>query len=149
MVGLGDFSKSLKAISLKKGSVFKMELFSEDGVTPKNEGDKSRDKYFVVLGIDGNKISVCSTLINTEINPKRFNAIGMYQHLIYASDYDFLKGKDRYVDCYKLIEISYDRILDNADYIGVVKDEHLNEIIELLRKAPLITENKLKKYDLL
>ena len=66
MVGLGEFSKNLKTLSLKRGSVFQMELFPKDGVTPKNEGDISRNKYFVVLGIDGNRISVCSTLINTD-----------------------------------------------------------------------------------
>ena len=47
---LGDFSSKLKGMSIQQGSVFRMTLFPKDGVTPKNEGDKSRTKYFVVIG---------------------------------------------------------------------------------------------------
>ncbi len=148
MVGLGDFSKNLKTLSLKRGSVFKMELLPKDGVIPKNEGDKSRNKYFVVLGIDGNKVSVCSTLINTDINQKMFTWIAPYQHKILASDYEFLKGKDRYVDCFSFLEIDYDRILEAAEYKGTIKEEHMEEIIELLKTAPRVKANKLKKYGL-
>lgn len=147
MVELGDISKKLKILSLKRGSVFRMELFPQDGVTPKNKGDKSRTKYFVVLGVDGNKVSVCSTLINSEINPKRYNWIGPYQYLISASKYNFLEHKDRYVDCYQYIDLKYDKILDNAEYIGIIDEEDIVEIIKLLKSAPLIN-NEIERYNL-
>ena len=51
-MNLGDFSSQLKGLSITPGSVFRMILFPKDGVTPKNEGDKSRTKYFVVIGKD-------------------------------------------------------------------------------------------------
>ena len=148
MVGLGEFSKNLKTLSLKRGSVFQMELFPKDGVTPKNEGDISRNKYFVVLGIDGNRISVCSTLINTDINQKMFNWIAPDQHKILASDYEFLNGKDRYVDCFTFLEIDYDRILETAEYKGTINEGHMAEIIDLLKTAPKVKTNKLKQYGL-
>lgn len=149
MVVFGEMSRGLKVLTIKRGSVFKMNLLPEDGIVPKNIEDKSRDKYFIILGVDGNRISVCSTLINSEINSKLFNIIGEYQHQIYAEEYDFLNGKDRYVDCYKLIELDYSKILNNGEYIGTVKDELVKEIVDIVRKAPLITEYKLKKYGLL
>lgn len=149
MVVFGEMSRGLKVLTIKRGSVFKMNLLPEDGIVPKNIEDKSRDKYFIILGVDGNRISVCSTLINSEINSKLFNIIGEYQHQIYAEEYEFLNGKDRYVDCYKLIELDYGKILNNGEYIGTVKDELVKEIIDIVRKAPLITEYKLRKYGLL
>lgn len=36
--------------ALVVGSVFKMTLSKEEGVTPKNPGDVTRDKLFVVIG---------------------------------------------------------------------------------------------------
>ena len=51
MIDLGS-NRKLKALALKTGSVFRMTLYPEDGITPKNTNDKSRDKYFVVIGID-------------------------------------------------------------------------------------------------
>ena len=60
----------------------------------------------------------------------------------------FLKGKDRYVDCFSFLEIDYDRILEAAEYKGTIKEEHMEEIIELLKTAPRVKANKLKKYGL-
>ena len=148
MVGLGDFSKNFKALLLKRGSVFQMELFPKDGVVPKKEGDKSRNKYFVVLGVDGEKISVCSTLINTDINRKMFNWIAPYQLKINAADYEFLNGEDRYVDCFTFFEIDYERILESAEYKGAINEEHMVEIVKLLKTAPKVKANKLIKYGL-
>ena len=140
-------SKALKTLSLKRGSVFKMELSPKEGVIPKNKGDVTRTKYFIILGIDNGQVMVCSVLINTLINPKLFNIIGEYQHLISAEEYEFLNGKDRYIDCTKLIELRYNKILENAEYIGAVKEDLINEIIELLHKSPFIKDTILKAYN--
>lgn len=141
-------SKALKTLSLKRGSVFKMELGPKDGVTPKNKEDVSRTKYFIVMGVDNGRVMVCSVLINSQINPKLFNIIGEYQHLINSSDYKFLNGKDRYIDCTKLIELQYNRVLDNAEYIGIVSEDLIKEIIDLLHKSPFIKPRVIREYNL-
>lgn len=143
-----ETSKALKILSIQKGSVFRMELKPTDGVTPKHLGEKSRDKYFIIVGIDKGKITVCSTLINTEINKKLFNIIAPYQHQINASEYEFLNGRDRYINCFRLIELDYNRIIEEAEYIGIIKPELLQELLSLLRKSPQIKPEQLKRFQL-
>ena len=141
-----DSIVKFKALSIKPGSVFKMTFYPEDGIVPKNVGDKSRDKYFAIIGIDQDSVLVGSVLINTEINPKMFMKIATLQHRILPDDYDFLGGKERYIDCSSLFEIKYDRALYDADYIGILKEDDLSEIIRLTLTSPFIKKGKLKKY---
>ena len=56
---------ALKHLAVHVGSVFKMTLYPEDKVTPKNPGDISRDKYFVVIGKTEDSLVVGSLLINS------------------------------------------------------------------------------------
>ena len=86
--------EALKGLSIQRGSVYFMRFYPSDGVRPKNPGDKYRDKYFVILGKDDEGNLVALSLINTEINESLYNRICPYQHLLYSSDYSFLKGKD-------------------------------------------------------
>lgn len=64
-MALGDLS-TLKALSIDVGSVFKMTLTPKDGIKPKNEGDSSRDKYFVIIGKTEDSVIIGSLLINSE-----------------------------------------------------------------------------------
>lgn len=138
----------LKRMSLVPGSVFRMELFPADGITPKNEGDVSRNKYFVILGIDNDSILVGSVLINSEINSSLIRVIAPYQHCIYPEDYDFLNDKFRYVDCYLIKELSFDRIVSSAEYIGIINETDLSRIKELAVSSPANRPNVLKRYGL-
>ena len=81
-MNLGDLSSQLKGIFIQPGSILKMTLFPKDGVTPKNAGDTSRTKYFVVIGKDENSILVGSLLINSDINTNMAKIIAPYQHCI-------------------------------------------------------------------
>lgn len=117
-MNLGDFSSQLKGLSITPGSVFRMILFPKDGITPKNEGDISRTKYFVVIGKDKDSILVGSLLINSEVNANLINAIAPYQHCIYPEDYSFLGGKYRFIDCYRIKELQFNSIIESAEYIG-------------------------------
>lgn len=139
----------LKRMSLVPGSVFRMELFPEDGVTPKNDGDVSRNKYFVVLGIDNDSILVGSVLINSEINSSLIRVIAPYQHCIYPEDYEFLNDKFRYVDCFLIKELPFERILSSADYIGIINEADMSKIKELAVMSPANRPNVLKRYGLM
>lgn len=103
---------SLKELSIRPGSVFYMRFYTEDNVVPKFAGDGHRDKYFVILGKDSDGSYIALSLINSEINSNLKSRIGLYQHQIKQEDYYFLQGKDRFVDCYSIKEVSASRILE-------------------------------------
>lgn len=142
----GEFSNQLKGISIQRGSVFKMTLYPKDGVTPKNEGDKSRTKYFVVLGKDAESILVGSLLINTEVNINMVRVIAPYQHCIYPKDYPFLGDKYRFIDCYSIKELQFDKIISDGEYIGTISDVDMIKAISLANSSPVNKPFVLKKY---
>lgn len=147
-MALGDLS-ALKALSVDVGSVFKMTLSPKDGIKPKKDGDISRDKYFVIIGKAQDSVIIGSLLINSEINDRLFTLIGPYQHCIYPDQYEFLNGKERYIDCYKIKEFEYIRILQDAEYIGHIDSNDIYEAINLSKSSPANNNQTLKKFDLL
>lgn len=144
---LGNIEE-LKALSVEPGSVFRMEFFPSDGVVPKDDGDDSRYKYFIIIGKDAEGNYIALTLINTEINKKLEARIGPYQHMIFAAEYPFLKGKDRYIDCYKLKEVTIERIINDAEYIATISDTLLKEIKRLAISSPTIAQVTIDQYSL-
>lgn len=145
---LGDV-QALRSLVLKVGSIFRMTLLPEDGVIPKNLGDVDRTKYFVVLGIDDDSILVGSVLINSRINDRLFTVIGPYQHRICQMHYTFLTKEESYIDCYRIKEIGYDRILSEAEYVGLLDENDLADIISLTVSSPANKKLVLMKYHLL
>ena len=73
----------------------------------------------------------------------------MVGSILINSNNEFLNGKDRYIDCSELFEIRYDRILSCAEYIGVIDEKRLYDIINLVKISPYIRKGTLKKYMLL
>lgn len=144
---LGDV-QALRSLVLKVGSIFRMTLLPEDGVIPKNLGDVDRTKYFVVLGVDDDSILVGSVLINSRINDRLFNIIGPYQHRIIQEDYDFLTKAESYIDCYRIKEIGLDSILSDAEYIGVLEEADVADVMSLAVSSPANRKLVLKKYHL-
>lgn len=145
---LGDIDV-LKAHAINVGSVFKMRLYPEDGVKPKNEGETYRDKRFVIIGKAQDSVLVGSLLINSEINGNLFTKIGPYQHCIYPDQYEFLDGQERYIDCYKIFEFDFNRILDTGDYVGQITPNDIGEAIKSAKDSPVNNAYTLKKFNLL
>ena len=143
---LGDFCAAFKGMSVQSGSVFRMTLYPKDGVTPKNEGDVSRTKYFVVIGKDEDSILVGSLLINSDVNINLVRAIAPYQHCIYPKDYAFLGDRHRYIDCYRIKELSFNQIIETAEYIGTILPTDLEKAIDLANASPVNKPLTLKKY---
>lgn len=146
-MALGDIDV-LKALSVEPGSVFRMELFPTDGVVPKDNNDDSRYKYFIIIGKNAAGNYIALTLINTDINPKLQNIIGPYQHMIFASEYPFLNGRDRYVDCYKIKEVTTERVINEAEYIANVSNSFLEEVRKLAISSPTISQATIDQYSL-
>lgn len=145
---LGDLAE-LKALAVEVGSVFKMTMYPTDNVTPKRPGDGSRDKYFVVIGKTKDSVVVGSLLINSNINSRLFNIIGPYQHCISPATYSFLNGKERYVSCYEIKKFPTERLIEKAEYIGVISQEDLDASIELAKKSPINDRRTLKMFNLI
>lgn len=145
---LGEIA-ALKRYSIDVGSVFKMTLYPQDGVTPKNEGESSRNKYFVIIGKTTDGIVVGSLLINTNINDNLKDVIGPYQHCIHPDQYDFLNGKDRYIDCYRIKELTFERLLKGGIYIGQIETDDIAEVTKLVKASPVNNRHTLKKFSLL
>lgn len=145
---LGDFTE-LKALAIEVGSVFRMTMYPEDKVTPKKKGDTSRDKYFVVIGKTEDSVVVGSLLINTNINSRMFNLIAPYQHCISPASYSYLDGKERYISCYEIKKFPAERVVEKAEYIGLLNLEDVNASIELAKKSPVNDKRTLKMFNLI
>ena len=85
------------------------------------------------------------------IVPKHEGDVSRHKYfvvLIDPEEYDFLNGKFRYVDCYCIKELPYQRIMDTADFIGTINDSDMVTITELATKSPVNKPVLLKKYGL-
>lgn len=142
---LGDLGP-LKEKLIKRGCIFRMTFYPSDGVTPKNPGDVSRNKYFTILGVSDNKILVGCFLINTDINRSLARVLTPYQLCIKASDYDFLGGKDRYLDCYQIKKLEFFRVLEEAEYVGELLEKDIEWAEHLANESILNTDDDLKEF---
>lgn len=137
--------------TLSVGSVYRMKLTKNEGVKPKNKEDDSRNKYFVILGFDdvGNVIGF--VLINTHVNEELSDVIKDLHYPIKASQYPFL-GKDRFVDCSELKEISKDKFVEmfsGEKEKGQILSDDLDCIIGAVNTSPKVTVKQLKKFGLI
>lgn len=133
-------------VSVKVGSIFRVRLSQEDGVTPKNPGDTDRAKYIVVLGVDNDVVLAGYLLINSTINPRLFIEIGPYQHCIYSKDYPFMTKDISYIDCFQVKEVRLSKLISEARMVGTMLPEDLSEAIQLTSISPGNRKAILKKY---
>ena len=143
---LGD-DLALKGAMIRPGSVFRMTLTEEDGITPKG-GYSTRVKYFVIAGVDkeGNYVGV--SLINTDVNIRFARMIAPFQLCIYPDRSSFLNGKYRYVDCYSIKHINRLRILQEAKYIAQLEEMDLDKVKRLLKASPTMDAKTIQQYGL-
>jgi hypothetical protein len=135
--------------ALGVGSVFKMTLSKEEGVTPKNPGETTRDKFFVVIGFDENKI-IGALLINSKINANLPDSLKDLQYPISASDYDFLRHNS-HVDCSSIKSIRIEKFKEQFDWrnsFSPIKEEDLELIIGAVKESPSVTPKVLKRFGL-
>lgn len=153
MAALGELLSGTSRQSLlsviQRGDVIRMELTPEEGVKPKNEGDESRNKYFIVLGKTADGQLIGFVLINTNINQNLSLPLKNLHYPLSAARYPFL-GKTRYVDCAQLKEIALDKFSDRyrCQSFGKIDDEDLLHISEAVKSSPLETKKHLRRFGL-
>lgn len=144
----GDSKQNLLS-TIQRGDVIRMEMTSEEGVKPKNAGDESRNKYFIVLGktTDGKLIGF--VLINTNVNQNLSASLKNLHYPLSASKYPFLK-KNRFVDCAKLKEITIENFTNRykCQSFGQIDSDDLDFITEAVVSSPLETVKHLRKFGL-
>lgn len=145
-----DQLQRLATGTINPGDVYRMELTPSEGVKPKNEGDSSRNKYFIVMGVTTDGFLIGFVLINSEINQNISARARASHYKILASDYPFLQ-KDRYVCCGELKEIHttdfFQRFRSGA--VGTIKPDHLEAIRGIIAMSANVSARVLKGYGII
>lgn len=143
---LGRLAKS----TIAKGSVYRLKLTEAEGVKPKNAGDDSRNKFFIVMGTAEDGTVIGFVLINSSVNahiPQRLRSL---HYLLRAEDYPFLIV-DRYACCGELKTIDttefFSRFKDDA--VGQISEEHLDVISSLLASSDDVPAALLRSFDII
>lgn len=137
--------------TIEVGNVYRLHLGDEEDVKEKHIGDSGRNKYIIILGTSETEMLCGSVLINSEINK------GLPQHikdrhiLIKAENYAFLKGKDRYVDCSSIKEISYSKFQKffERSFKGKMLENDMDIIISNVIDYENAQPKQLKRFSLI
>lgn len=126
-----ELKRHLLVSAVREGDVFRMHLGDEEGVKGKNSGDDGRNKYFVIIGHDSEGNALGFVLINSEINKDLPVKRKEMHYPLYAKDYSFLEGKDRFVDCsdFKVIfQKKFTQLFGSQTSKGQICESDLNYI---------------------
>lgn len=132
----------MKSEDLKAGTVVYMPLNREDGlvIDPKY---KTRNKFFVIIGITEKGDIIGSVLINTK--PAVYNdEIVKCQYLLLQRNYSMIINHDSWIDCSELFVFERQRIIKEGERHGSINAKDFDIIINIIRDTPLIS-NKIKR----
>lgn len=108
-------------------------------------------KFFVVMGVSEDKI--CGFFfINSNVHPAIFNKQELLnlQYPLRHLDYPFLKY-DSFLNASSVIERKLSDISEGirnrtTSVIGRMKDEHVNDVLEMVRNSKAISEHHKKMF---
>lgn len=142
----GDALLRIAATSIKVGDVYEITMTEANGIKPK-PGDKSRDKYFIVLGFDSNGIAYGGVIINSRINQNLPGYIKMYHLPIKHSKYPFLRY-DSFVDCVQL-KVAYPNKFNEWNYLGQIESDDVELIIGTIKESPRESTEHLAQFGII
>lgn len=147
---LSGSSKQNLLSTIERGDVIRLKLTPDEGITPKNEGDDSRNKYFIVLGKTSDGKLIGFVVINSQINKNLSEPLQQLHYPLAVSKYAFLL-KNRYADCGELKEITLDNFADryNCRSFGKIDEEDLRLITEAVKTSPKETKKHLREFGLI
>ena len=128
------------ADSIKRGDILLSEF---DGIDHR--------KFFVVMGVSEDKI--CGFFfINSNIHPAIFNKPEQMnlQYPLRHQDYPFLKY-DSFLCASSVIERKVSDISEGiqnrtTSVVGRMKDEHINDVVEMVKASKVISERHKKMF---
>ena len=139
-----DSIKAIAKNTVKVGDVYRIKMDERNGIKPK-AGDKSRNKYFIVLGFDSEGNAYGGVIINSEINPNIPQSMKNCHLHIECSKYSFL-DHDSYVDCSKL-KIANIEKFGKWQYLGFFSLEDV-QLITTIQGSPNETKEHLAMFGL-
>ena len=140
-----DSIKAIAKNTVKVGDVYRIKMDERNGIKPK-AGDKSRNKYFIVLGFDSEGNAYGVVIINSEINPNIPQSMKNCHLHIECSKYSFL-DHDSYVDCSKL-KIANIEKFGKWQYLGFFSLEDVQLITTTIQGSPNETKEHLAMFGL-
>lgn len=144
---LGTQADKLAQDNINVGDVHFLNLDKRNGITPKN-GDKNRDKYFVVLGFDEEGNIIGGVVINSNINYKLSSEITDYYLPIKVDQFPFLKY-DSFVNCSNII-IAKRSKFNKDTYRGTISDVEIMEVIvNTLKESPTVNKKQLEEFGII
>lgn len=144
---LGNVADKLTQDNLKIGDVHMLVLDKSNGITPK-DGNKTRNKFFVVLGFDKEGNVIGGLVINSNINYRLPSTITDYQLPVTVEQCPFLKHNS-YVNCSRLITAERNKF-DRSTYRGEIKDGDLMEqIVGTVKESPTANKKMLKDFGII
>ncbi len=140
-----DVLDSLTRSTVSVGDVWRIRLYSENGITPK-AGDDSRNKFLVILGFDNEGNIYGGVVINSRINDRIPVALQDLQMPIRKSAYPFL-DHDSFVDCSKLMVVRAETFA-KWEFKGIISQDDIELIAGTLRESPLVTAATLARFSI-
>ena len=157
MVNIGELLgrreiANLFSETVEEGEVYRLRLSSSEGVVAKNKGDDGRKKYFIVIGKDQEGNAIGFVLIKSDINPYLPACRKVLHYLLKTTDYDFLEGEDRFVDCSDFKKISKERFADlfSAEkQKGKINQQDVKKIKDLICSYENVSMKMLRRFGLM
>ena len=135
----------LASHTISVGDVYEITMTEANGIIPK-VGFSSRDKYFIVLGLDSNGVAYGGVIINSRININLPAHLKIYHMPIKQSKYSFLRY-DSFVDCLELKEV-HSRKFNEWNYLGAIDKDDVDLIIGTVKESPVENQQRLAQFGL-
>lgn len=144
---LGNMADRLTQDCVYVGNVYLLPLDQDNGITPKN-GDATRHKFFIVLGMDEDGNLIGGLVINSHINHNLPATVTDYHLPIKVEQCPFLKH-DSFVNCSKII-IAKRTKFTKETYCGEISDTEMMElIIDTVKESPTVNKKQLERFGLI
>lgn len=142
-----EILSKLARLSIEVGNIYRIRMDESNGITPKNQGDTYRDKYFVVLGFDSEGNIYGGIVINSQINRHLPPPLASLQIPILRIHYSFL-DHDSYLDCASLKTVSPEKF-QQWKYLGKLRDIDQTIVFDSVKNSPSISKADLKRFGIL
>jgi hypothetical protein len=139
----------LQTQQLVIGAVLHMRFCAEDGIIAVPNGKEAHEKFFVIIGMDGDHVMGVS-FINSEINRKIIytEELWIQQYPIKPCNYSFLKYTSN-VDCSQIRGVPKKLLLERAEFKCNLLQEDLDLILQTIAESVSIPPKHKKRFGLI
>lgn len=132
--------------NIQLGEVYLVSMSQSEGITPQ-EGQLTRDKFFIVLGFDDEGNIYGGVVINSQINRNLPREVTDYYMPIRREKYPFLKYNS-FVNCAQLKPTTLHK-LNSSKLVGKISTEDHHLIVGTIIESPHETKARLIQFGLI